>query len=166
MIFDMLIEFCKISKRAFFFLSREKSFYRRYLHLFWQEFYQSEQEEVTWSTISEKLTWKNQLDLLEFHLTAPPFEEINKKASAWFRVTYEPWMAYMKRKQKNQPDGQGQRTVQDRYRGLFSFAWLVYPVLLKIFQEREDTCNNDRGVKRKRKPKKTMKKNKKKTTCV
>lgn len=132
----------------------------RYLAHFWQIFYRSTgasdgEEQVDWSTISNKITWKNQLDLFEFHSTTPDYEEIEKKASAWFRVTYEPWITHVKNKQ-----GKGTRTntsstrdhpEQERYRGLFSFAWLVYPVLLRIFQQREDTLDNNTSLKRKRK---------------
>lgn len=95
------------------------------------------------------------------HHTTPPYEEIDKKASAWFRVTYEPWMGYMKRKQTKAGSTHEHEGTQDRYRGLFSFAWLVYPVLLKIFQEREDTLNNDRSLKRKHIQETNTKSNKK-----
>lgn len=91
------------------------------------------------------------------HVRLPPNDEIQKKASAWFRVTYEPWMTYLKKKRKNQKKNSmadGERT-DDRYNGFFSFAWLVYPVLLKIFQEKQDTfIIIDDGSKKKKKRKK------------
>ena len=67
-------------------------FLRRYLALFWQEFYQStaesEEETVEWSKISKKITWKNQLDVFEYQPSSSSSEEVKQKASAWFRVTY------------------------------------------------------------------------------
>ena len=147
----------------------------RYLAHFWQIFYQSigrseDEERVDWSKISNKLTWKNQLDLFEFHSITPDYDEIEKKASAWFRVTYEPWIAHVKRKQEGRTRTEAASIrvypEQERYRGLFSFAWLVYPVLLRIFQQREDTLDSGRGLTRKRKRQTNRKTNKKRNARV
>lgn len=139
----------------------------RYLAQFWQIFYRStgiseDEDQMDWSKISSKLTWKNQLDLFEFHSITPEYDEVEKKASAWFRVTYEPWLDYIKKKQPGATATKITLTnpVHERYRGLFSFAWLVYPILLRIFQQREDTLHTDQGLKRKRKTKTNKKKKK------
>jgi hypothetical protein len=55
----------------------------------------------------------------------------------------------------HQGENQPQQQQHQRFKGLFSFAWLVYPVLLRIFEEREDDSNNNTG------PRKKKKKNKK-----
>jgi hypothetical protein len=44
--------------------------------------------------------------------------------------------------------------IQQQYTGLFSFAWLVYPVLLNIFQEREYEYSNSSKKSKKKKKKK------------
>lgn len=101
---------------------------------------------MDWSKISKELTWKRQLELLKHHDRESHLEEVKKKASAWFRVTYEPWMTYLKKKQKKssqtrqpiRPEGEPR---QEQYKGFFSFAWLAYPVLLKILAEKEDILN-------------------------
>ena len=136
----------------------------RYLHLFWQEFYQStnesdDDEPLDWSKISRKLNWRNQLEMLELHLRTPPYEEIQKKASAWFHVTYKPWTTYLDKKRKNQKKKAAKMMPdEDRYKNFFSFAWLVYPILLKIAQEKEDTLilieDNSKKKQRKKKKKK------------
>ena len=121
------------------------------MHHFWQEFYQSssestDEERLNWWKISKELTWKHQLELLKHHNRESHLEEVKKKASAWFRVTYEPWMTYLKKKQKKssqtwQSIHPGEESRQERYKEFFSFAWLVYPVLWKILYEKEDTLN-------------------------
>ena len=74
------------------------------MRLFWQPFYQStgesEEESIEWSEISKKLTWKNQVDIFEYYKQGSLYEEIKKKASAWFRIAYEPWIIYMKKSRK------------------------------------------------------------------
>jgi hypothetical protein len=144
-------------------------FFIRYLRLFWQEFYQStdepeeEEEDVKWSEISKKLTWKNQLEIFEYHNQTKSYEEVQKKASAWFRITYEPWMKYVKKNRKNKKKNKNrlinnqQAEQQERFKGLFSFAWLVYPVLLEIFKEKEKDANNNTESKKKKKKKKKNK---------
>jgi hypothetical protein len=135
------------------------SMFFRYLRLFWQEFYQSEdeEEEVKWSEISKELTWKKQIRVLEFHNLTASFEEVKKKASAWFRVTYEPWMIYIKKYQKNKnktrniPPNNQQEEEHEQFKGLFSFAWVVYPVLLDIFSENEPMNNTETKKKKKKK---------------
>ncbi len=150
----------------------------RYLRLFWQEFYPStdepqeeeeEEEEVKWSEISKKLAWKNQLEVFECYNRTKSYEEVQKKASAWFRITYEPWMKYIKQNRKNKKKNQNRvmnsqpAEQQQRFKGLFSFAWLVYPVLLEIFKEKEKDTNNNTESKKKKKKKK---KNKTKDSSV
>ncbi len=123
---------------------------------------------MKWTDISKKLTWKNQLDTFEFHNQTTSFEEIKKKASAWFRITYEPWMIYVKKnrknKNKNMPTNNQQVEEQQQFKGLFSFAWLAYPVLLKIFNEKENDSKNNTESKKKKK--KNKKKDKKKDSSI
>lgn len=155
----------------------------RYLHIFWEQFYQpisdestdKPQEETTkWSEISKKLTWKNQLDVFEFHDQTALYDEVKKKASAWFHVTYDPWMKHMKKNSRNtianrNMHANNQQTEQHQQsKELFSFAWLVYPVLLKIFDEKENDSKNDTELteKKKKKKKKNKKKNKKKDPSI
>ncbi len=140
------------------------SVFFRYLRLFWQEFYQSsDEEEVKWSEISKKLTWKNQLDVFEYDNRTASFEEVKKKASAWFRITYEPWMIYIKKNQKNKnknrniPPNNQREQQHEQFKGLFSFAWVVYPVLLDIFSENQP-MNNTKSNRRKQKKRKNKNK--------
>ncbi len=150
----------------------------RYLRIFWEQFYQPRnsestdepQEETTkWSEISKKLTWKNQFDVLEDHDQITSFDEVKKKASAWFHVTYDPWIKYMKKNGRSSMKNRHMSTIdhrtekEQRFKGLFSFAWLIYPVLLKIVNQKEDDSMNDAESKKKRKKKKN---NRKKNSSV
>jgi hypothetical protein len=101
------------------------------------------------------LTWKNQLDLFEFHNQPASFGEVKKKASAWFRITYERWMIYIRKSQKNKNKNRNnqQEEQHEQFKGLFSFAWVVYPVLLDIFNENEP-MNNTESTRRKQKKRK------------
>jgi pterin-4a-carbinolamine dehydratase len=148
----------------------------RYLRIFWEQFYQSTtdeseneaQEETTkWSEISKKLTWKNQLERLEYHDRMKFYEEVKQKASAWFHVTYEPWIKYTKRncsKTKRSRDrftnNQQAEQQPKQFKGLFSFAWIVYPVLLEIVSEKQGDLENNTESKNKKKKKKKKNKNK------
>ena len=72
----------------------------------------------------------------------------------------------MKKKRKNQRKNRnmpgtnhpGEGQWQERFTGLFSFAWLVYPILLKIYGETEDNSNNDTEPEKKKKKKKKKRK--------
>ncbi len=119
----------------------------RYLRIFYEEIYHramNEQElieETSWSEAAKKLTWNNQLHWFSFYnkneITTS--SEIAKKASAWFCVTYE-WLNNQtkekrNRKRKNQRVNnhrQGQKISQR----LLSFAWIVYPILMKIYDDK------------------------------
>lgn len=97
----------------------------KYLHIFYKDIYEDlakKNEEIrSWSETSKDLSWKKQLNWFEFH-TKTDFSidnELAKKASAWFTVTYNP--EQKKHSIETQP--------------LFSFAWIVYPILMKIFDE-------------------------------
>ncbi len=145
------------------------------MHIFWREFYQSkispdenvecEQEQESdntpkWSGIAKKLKWTNQLVVWDFYnLDKSPMDEVKQKASAWFQITYEPWIKYMKQnvrtnrtRLQERPNEQSQQ-----FRELLSFAWLVYPVLLEIYKDKDPETTNDSHVTRKRK--RTSKKN-------
>ncbi len=137
----------------------------RYLRDFWEEFYQPVDEQqkdtVKWSEISKELTWRNQFELFECRNNeSTSCEEVKKKASAWFHVTYDPWIKYMKKNKKNTTNNRNahgnnyESEKQQRFKDLFSFAWLIYPVLLKIFDEKENNPNNDTELKKKKKKKK------------
>jgi hypothetical protein len=55
-----------------------------------------------------------------------------------------------------------EKQVHQRYNGLFSFAWVIYPVLLRIFQEKEDhSKDNTQSKKNKRKRDPSVLRNKK-----
>ncbi|CAF3656841.1 unnamed protein product [Rotaria sordida] len=105
----------------------------KYLRLFWEEFYpltdESQEEKTKWSEISKKLTWKNQLDVFEYYNQIASLDEAKKKASAWFHITYQPWIIHIKKYQKNKnkkqkPFPNNQQTEQPtQFKGLFSFAW-------------------------------------------
>lgn len=146
----------------------------RYLHLFWKEFYESEYSEATngdpnevaeeeeeqsetfrWSAVSKKLTWKNQYELFAFSNRQELCgEKVKQKASAWFGVTYIPWARHIWEA--------GNNTVTRVYTELFSFAWLVYPVLLDIYRENHpDSEEEFHATKRAgRKPRKHRRKRK------
>ncbi|CAF1676730.1 unnamed protein product [Rotaria magnacalcarata] len=134
----------------------------KYLHLFWEEFYQvtdeSQDEQVKWSEVSKQLTWKGQIDVLTFNDKESVLEEAKKKASAWFRVTYQTWIIQInkyRKSQKNKPNTltNNQQTEEPKdFKELFSFAWIVYPVLLEIYDETRS--NAESNPKRKRQTKK------------
>ena len=136
------------------------TFYVRYLRLFWEEFYQSndesDEEKEKWIEVSKKLTWKNQTIMFEKHYQMPLLDEVKKKASAWFGVTYGPWMKYAKKKQRDMnkrqtiPINNQEVQTQSRFNRLFSFAWLVYPVLLEIYNENKRIPTGNNKLKRKR----------------
>ncbi|CAF3867800.1 unnamed protein product [Rotaria sp. Silwood1] len=126
-----------------------KTIREKYLRLFWEEFYQitkddentnQENDIVIWKEVAKHLKWKNQLDLLEFYKNNVNRNEVYKKASAWFLVTYKSWIQLIKqtkqkaKKLKNINNNQ----QQQHFRGLFSFAWLVYPVIFQIFDEQNN----------------------------
>jgi len=68
---------------------------------------------------------------------------------------------YRKDKKNKHMNMNNQQTEQQQYfKGLFSFAWIVYPVLLKIFDEKNEDLENMKESNKKKKKKK--KKNKKK----
>lgn len=107
----------------------------------------------------EKLTWKNQADWFasnsEMEITNDT--EIAQKASAWFRATYRwahPQMKQNKkkkrrnRKRKNRMvENQQQQPSQNQQRPqpLLSFAWIVYPVLMKIYDEKRKSADELRS---------------------
>ena len=108
----------------------------RYLRIFYEEIYHGE---ISWSEASKKLTWNNQLNWFSFYskneLTKST--EIAKKASAWFRVTYK-WLNKQtnekrNRKRKNQKVNNHQQISQR----LLSFAWIVYPILMKVYDDKD-----------------------------
>lgn len=123
-------------------------FLRRYVRYFWQEFYQSTQEDEgpsanLWETVRRKLTWRNQLELAEKN--SKYSVEVEKKASAWYRVTYEQLVSRLIRRDRMI------RTNGD----LFSFAWIAYPVIFRIADERTQwqttTRDNDKSKKNRKK---------------
>lgn len=99
-----------------------------------------------WPEASKKLTWRKQIDWFEFY-TNSEFTietEMAKKASAWFRVTYQ-WLysqlkqnqnKKIKREQTATGNEQMQQQNQSRSQRFLSFAWIVYPILLKIHNEK------------------------------
>ncbi len=106
---------------------------------------------VNWVDISKKLTWKRQLDWFTFYhkIEITNDSEIAKKASAWFRVTYQ-WL-YNQLKQNENKKIKRDRTTTDneriqqqnqlRSQRFLSFAWIVYPILMKIYDE--NTTNTE-----------------------
>ena len=128
----------------------------RYLHIFWKEFYESEYSEATngdlneaddedeqseasrWSAVSKKLTWKNQYELFAYsnrHEVCGA--KVKQKASSWLGITYEPWARPIRQAERfnSALNNQENNTYIREYPRLFSFAWLVYPVLLDIYRE-------------------------------
>ncbi|CAF3958164.1 unnamed protein product [Rotaria sp. Silwood1] len=134
----------------------------KYLTLFWKEFYQvtdeSDEEKVSWSEISKKLSWKNQVDIYEYYNRMTLSDAVKQKASAWFHTTYESWIkrieTYRKiNNKKRNKSMDNQRTKQfARFNELFSFAWLVYPVLLNIYTEDAKVPTKKQTNKRKNAP--------------
>jgi hypothetical protein len=89
------------------------------------------------------------VDIFEFYKKTKLYDEVKEKASAWFRISYEPWITYVKKIRKNKPENQ-----HERFKGLFSFAWLVYPILFEIFDEKKNDPKNNTESKKKRRKKK------------
>lgn len=99
-----------------------------------------------WSEVSKNLTWKKQIYWFEFHTNSEftTETEIAKKASSWFRVTYQ-WL-YNQLKQNENKKIKRDRTTTDneriqqqnqlRSQCFLSFAWIVYPILMKIYDEK------------------------------
>jgi hypothetical protein len=133
------------------------------LRIFYEEVYHHANDEqqlieiVPWSDVSKKLTWKNQLDWFTFYnkIEITDDSEVAKKASAWFRVTYK-WLNKQtkqsekkkkkrNRKRKNRMANNQQQNqkpqAQYKFQPLFSFAWIVYPVLMKIYDEKQKLNN-------------------------
>jgi hypothetical protein len=115
-------------------------------------------ESVQWSDVLKKLTWKNQLDLFTYcsknEITND--SEVCKKAAAWFRVTYKWLNNQAKRSKKNKKRNRkrknrmanNQRQNQEREnrykpQPLFSFAWIVYPVLMQIYDEKQESKSTE-----------------------
>ncbi|CAF1156330.1 unnamed protein product [Rotaria sordida] len=108
-----------------------RSLRNKYIQLFWQEFYQlcmknEDIEPQIWQEITQKLSWHNQLVLADFYETHSIYVE--QKASAWFYVTY-----------KEELNNDGNMTNQQNR--LYSFAWLVYPVLFHIYDHHHNDDN-------------------------
>lgn len=102
----------------------------RYIRLFWRKFYQLPQENeesdpLVWQKAAKQLTWHNQLELAGFY--QKHCDGIEHKASAWFYVTYKDEL------NNHQPT----TNQNDR---LYSFPWLVYPILLHIYDRH---CEDD-----------------------
>ncbi len=119
----------------------------RYLRIFYDEIYHHAMdkheliEETSWSEASKKLTWHNQLHWFSFYNTNEinTGSEIIKKASAWFRITYK-WLDNQTKKKRNRKrKNRKQNNHQQKSQQLLSFAWIVYPVLMKIFDEKTKT---------------------------
>ncbi|CAM4955855.1 unnamed protein product [Rotaria socialis] len=100
-----------------------RSLRNKYIQIFWQEFYQLSMEDENvepdfWKKVSQQLSWHNQLVVADYYEKHSIYVE--QKASAWFYVTY-----------KEELNNHGDMTNQQGR--LYSFAWLVYPVLLHIY---------------------------------
>lgn len=134
----------------------------RYLRIFYEDIYHhatDEQESssiISWSDAAKKLTWKSQANWFTFYsnMEITNDGEVAKKASAWFRVTYK-WVNNQmrqkqgkkkkrrNRKRKNQLANDQQRREEShnkhKSQPLLSFAWIVYPILMKIHDEKQQT---------------------------
>ncbi|CAF4083207.1 unnamed protein product [Adineta steineri] len=128
-----------------------KTIQDKYLRIFYEEIYNHAHdadqllETVQWADVSKKLTWKSQFDLFLFNSKCDITidSEIMKKASAWFRVTYKSFYDQMKekktsRKRKksrmaNNREQNSNQHYQNKFDRLLSFAWIVYPILMKIY---------------------------------
>ncbi|CAF3858814.1 unnamed protein product, partial [Rotaria magnacalcarata] len=100
-----------------------RSLRNKYIQIFWQEFYQLSKEDENiepdfWKKVSRQLSWHNQLVLADYYEKHSIYVE--QKASAWFYVTY-----------KEELNNHGNMT--DQQGRLYSFAWLIYPVLFHIY---------------------------------
>ena len=91
-----------------------------------------------WSDVTKKLTWQNQLTLFEFYIgyEITKNNEIMKKASAWFRVTYK-WLIGEKRSKKKSQRKRRRPEENNNQQRFLSFAWIVYPVLMEIYDKHE-----------------------------
>ena len=104
-------------------------------------------ENIQWSDVSKQLIWKNQLDLFAFsnQTEITNDSEIMKKASAWFRVTYKWLHSQMKKIRTNNKRKRKNRMPNTQQQGpnkpqpLLSFAWIVYPVLMKIYDNKQES---------------------------
>lgn len=107
-------------------------------------------DNVPWSSASKTLTWKSQLRWFESlnknEITIS--SEIIKKASAWFRVTYKwlinqtkPTKKNKKRNRKRKNRIKKNQEQQNRFKSppLLSFAWIVYPILMKIYDIKQES---------------------------
>jgi hypothetical protein len=132
------------SKRIQYLWFNLKIFYStRYIQLFWQEFYQlsTENEDIDphiWQKVAQKLSWHNQLVLADFHEKYSI--NVEQKASAWFHITYKEEL-YNDRNMTNQRDR------------LYSFAWLVYPVLFHIYDHHHNDNDTDFEIRHKKRHK-------------
>jgi hypothetical protein len=125
--------------------------YVRYIQMFWQDFYQSPKENeeldlLVWQKAATQLTWHNQLDLADFY--DKHFNHVECKASAWFYVTYEEELH------------NNEIVVQQSDR-LYSFAWLVYPVLLHIYDRCRDDSETSFVIRRTKRKKKNRRRRRK-----
>ena len=133
------------------FFNTEFSRYLRYIELFWHEFYlpsisveaavdEQESSASLWKTVSSKLTSHNQLDHADFYQKNTI--QVEQKGSAWFYVTYQE-----QRKKK--------RTAVNKRKEVFSFAWLIYPVLFHIYDNpRQASVSEDQHADREPRKKK------------
>ena len=141
------------------------------MHIFYEEVYHhvEDKEDSTsvdpWSDVVKKLSWKNQADWFPFYskMEITNDTEVAKKASAWFRVTYQWAHNQMKqkpdqkknkrnrkrksRRAKNQQQQPSQN--QQRSQPLLSFAWIVYPILMKIYDEKQKTADEQKSKEKK-----------------
>ena len=88
------------------------------------------EEKISWPEIAKKLTWRNQFDRLAFHGRKDTCEErVKQKASAWFRVTYEPFQRYLRQKRSKT---NGDESTPPRFSEERSLGWEVDPVLIEV----------------------------------
>jgi len=125
------------------------------LRIFYEEIYQHANDDgqltetFQWSDALKKLTWKNQLILFSFYSRKETTDdsEIMKKASAWFQVTYK-WLNNQtkpiktNRKRRNPATNNQEQQYRYKYQPLLSFAWIVYPVLMKIYDNNHKKTDN------------------------
>ncbi|UJR07128.1 hypothetical protein I4U23_011416 [Adineta vaga] len=115
----------------------------KYLHIFYEELYQHAfdkgqlNEDFQWSDVFKKLNWKNQFNLFEYYnkdqITNE--NEIMKKASAWFYVTYKWFIDQIEssKKSKKRHRKRQKPNENNQQPSFFSFAWIVYPVIMEIY---------------------------------
>ena len=87
--------------------------------------------------------------------------EIAKKASAWFRVTYQwahnQWKQKGKKKKRNRKrknriaSHQQQQSSQNqqKFQPILSFAWIVYPILMKVYDKKQKTADEQKSEEKK-----------------